>query len=138
MNKKFGIFRIIMLIGLFFSPRIQLHGVSSLQNLKVTIKNETPEEFIVKLINLESTQESPQILAPYTKGRDTIQIAIPPGQYVIDMFHTSNNKKVSPALFSENLRRRRSPGSFCITATLKPRLHSSDPMIEIFAPPLCV
>jgi len=136
MNKKFGIFLTTTTIGLFFSCSVQLYGISSVQGMLVTIKNQTTEEFIAKLVNLESSQEVlVEVLAPQNKGRDTIKMVVPPGLYAINTFHAPTNKTTT--LSSKNLRALLSPTSACITVTLKPRIYPGEPQVELLSPPSC-
>src|SRR4029077_5648931 len=99
-----------------------LHSISSIRWKTVTVKNETPQEFIVKLVNLESSQETLiEVLNPQNVGQDVIRLSVPPELYGITIYYAPTNKTTNISV--KVLRSGLAPGSNCAQITLKPRLY---------------
>jgi hypothetical protein len=113
-----------------------VHAISSIRGITAVIKNETPQEFIVKLVNLESSQEVlVEVLNAKGMGRDVIRMIIPPELYSITIFYPPNNKTTEVS--AKALRGILPPNGFCAQITLRPRIYIGEPQIELSAPSNC-
>lgn len=111
-----------------------LNAISSTRGITAIIKNETPQEYIIKLVNLESSQEVLiQVLAPKGSPRDVIQMGIPPELYGVTIFYAPTNKTTS--VNAKALRGSLAPGASCAQMTLRSRIYKGEPQIEISSCP---
>lgn len=113
-----------------------MHALPSIRGITALIKNETPQEYIIKLVNLESSQEV-LIEAMSAKGgpRDFIRMSIPPELYGVTIFYAPTSKATN--ISAKALRSALAPGSSCVQVTLRSRIYVGEPQIEISSATNC-
>lgn len=120
-------------VGLSYTS---LHAISSIRGITAIIKNDTPQEFITKLVNLESSQEVlVEVLNAKGAGRDIIRMNIPPELYGINIFYPPTNK--TTAISAKALRGILPPGGSCVQVTLRPRIYIGEPQLDLSTPTNC-
>lgn len=106
-----------------------LYAISSIRGITAVIKNETPQQFIVKLVNLESSQEVlVEVLNAKGAGRDVVRMQVPPELYGVTVLYPPNGKTTS--ISAKALREHIALGGSCAQVTLRPRLYIGEPQIE--------
>jgi hypothetical protein len=95
--------------------------------------NKTNDEFLVKLVNLESTQEEVIELLQGQKDPQAappaVRLPLPPGLYALQIVYAPTAKVIT--LTGNSLRSSSSRSSMCTQVTLMPGLFSDSPQIAL-------